>query len=171
MYIILVIIIYSHNCFDAIMTKIQSKKVITTKKSVEASNILNLSKVELKGDILNRTDIEKLVDIFYRELLNDKRLSIFFKEILSVEMEQHKIKMSDFWENILFYTGNFEGNPILTHRKIYHLKKVTAQTFKVWLNLFDNVVDSLFIGENAELIKLRAKNIAETMLNYMKEKK
>ena len=53
MYIILVIIIYSHNCFDAIMTKIQSKKVITTKKSVEASNILNLSKVELKGDILN----------------------------------------------------------------------------------------------------------------------
>lgn len=143
----------------------------TTNKDLDLDSVLIQSQEEIRNDILDRSDIEKLVDVFYDELLKDKRLSIFFVELLNVEMLQHKIKMADFWENILFYTGNFKGNPILTHRKIYHLKKVSANTFKIWLKLFDNVVDSMFVGENSELIKFRAKNIAETMLNYMKEKK
>ena len=71
--------------------------------------------------------------------------------------------MYDFWENILFYTGNFEGNPMVKHRELHHKSPLTVKHFKHWNKLFTATVDELFSGKKANEIKERAVNISLMM--------
>ena len=66
----------------------------------------------MKTDIRNRKDIEKLINAFYDKVKVDEVIGYFFNDVAKVNWEIHLPKMYDFWENILFYTANFEGNPM-----------------------------------------------------------
>ena len=71
--------------------------------------------------------------------------------------------MYDFWENILFQTGGFKGNPMAAHVLLHQKSPLLAAHFKQWLHLFKTTVDELFEGHNTELIKQRALSIATMM--------
>ncbi|HRI33406.1 MAG TPA: group III truncated hemoglobin, partial [Saprospiraceae bacterium] len=68
-----------------------------------------------------------------------------------------------FWENILFSAGTYDGNPMIKHREINQLKPITMDNFQQWIHLFNETVDELYQGEKAELIKKRAQSIATVM--------
>lgn len=65
----------------------------------------------MKKDIKNRKDIELLVNKFYDKVKADKSISHFFTDTVHVNWKQHLV-MYDFWENIVFFTGAYEGNPM-----------------------------------------------------------
>ena len=71
--------------------------------------------------------------------------------------------MYDFWENALFFTGGYNGNPLKTHQAFHNKSPLTNEHFKHWLTLFLENVDELFEGEKAELAKQRATSIATVM--------
>ena len=73
--------------------------------------------------------------------------------------------MSDFFENILFSTGDYDGNPMDTHRELNQKSTVSVDHFKRWNFLFDSTVDELYVGAKADELKLRAANIAAAMMN------
>ncbi|QBN18617.1 group III truncated hemoglobin [Flavobacterium nackdongense] len=118
----------------------------------------------MKTDIKNRADIERLVYAFYLKIKADKTISYFFDEVAQVEWEKHTPKVCDFFENILFYSGNYEGNPMVTHEKLSQKSKVTAAHFNLWNHYFISTVDELFVGVKAEEIKERAIKIAAAMM-------
>ena len=118
----------------------------------------------MKSDIKNRTDIEKLVNVFYDKIKTDAEIGYFFTEVAKVDWEKHLPIMYNFWENILFSTGNFEGNPMLKHKELHQKSKLNPAYFLHWNTLFNDTVDELFIGERANEIKQRAKNIAAVMM-------
>ncbi|HPW98479.1 MAG TPA: group III truncated hemoglobin, partial [Flavobacterium sp.] len=72
----------------------------------------------MKHDIQNREDIIKLVDVFYDKVKKDNVIGYIFSDIAHVNWDLHLPRMYDFWENILFYTGNFDGNPMMTHKTL-----------------------------------------------------
>ena len=117
----------------------------------------------MKKDIVTRGDIEKLVDGFYNKVRKDTMLGFIFVDIAKVNWDTHLPIMYDFFENILFYTGPYSGNPMELHKHVNRLFPITDEHFSPWILLFNTTVDELFIGDSAELVKQRAKNIAEIM--------
>lgn len=117
----------------------------------------------MKKDIKNRKDIELLVNVFYEKVKEDKTIGYFFKEVTSVDWNKHLPIMYDFWENILFFSGNYKGNPMDLHHHLNMIQSINKKHFQRWNKLFTNSVDELFEGEKAELIKKRAINIASIM--------
>ena len=114
----------------------------------------------MKNDILNRADIELLVDTFYNRVKTDPVLKPFFKQ---VNWDRHVKIMYDFWENAIFYTGTYSGNPINVHRHIHDKLPLTKEAFAIWLKLFLQTSDDLFEGEKTILVKQKAYSIATVM--------
>ena len=118
----------------------------------------------MKTDIKDRADIEQLVAIFYGKIKEDASISYFFNEVAKVNWEEHLPKMCDFFENILFFSGNYDGNPMVAHEDLHKKSEVRGEHFNHWNALFDATVDELFEGKKAEEIKQRSVNIAAAMM-------
>lgn len=119
----------------------------------------------MKTDIRNREDIEKLVNAFYDKINADAGISYFFNDVAKVKWEDHLPKMYDFFENILFSAGNYDGNPMVTHQELHKKSAVSCSHFSHWNKLFNKTVDELFAGKNADEIKQRAFNISAAMMH------
>jgi hemoglobin len=118
----------------------------------------------MKTDIRNRKDIEKLVNAFYNKIKTDTVIGYLFTDVAHVNWDEHLPKMYDFWENILFCTGNYNGNPMMRHKELHEKSPMTEAHFKHWTTLFTDTVDKLFEGSKAEEIKSRAINISLVMM-------
>jgi hemoglobin len=117
----------------------------------------------MKNDIASRKDIEILVDEFYSKIKKDEQIGFIFSDIARVNWEKHLPVMYDFFENMLFYTGTYTGNPMELHKHINRLFPLTEAHFRQWNQLFSTTVDELFEGTTANLVKQRAKSIAAVM--------
>lgn len=117
----------------------------------------------MKQDISNRQDIERLINTFYEKVKVDDTIGYFFNDVVKVHWEKHLPVMYDFWENIIFYTNAYEGNPMQKHQELHKKSPMKMQHFQRWNQLFSHTVDELFEGEKAELIKQRASSISTVM--------
>lgn len=113
-----------------------------------------------KKDIANKQDLEIIVNHFYEKVKQDDLIAIMFEH---VNWDTHLPLMYDFWDNVLFYTGNYTGNPMAKHMMANDRLQMTKKHFDRWLMLFDKTVDELFSGKNAALLKERARSIATIM--------
>ncbi|MFZ1751458.1 MAG: group III truncated hemoglobin [Saprospiraceae bacterium] len=113
-----------------------------------------------KSDIQNRSDIQKIIDAFYDKVKIDESVGHMFAD---VNWEAHLPVMVDFWENVVFYTGGYSGNPMAKHQKLNQTQPLKPEHFQRWLALFNLTIDESYEGENASLLKERAKSIATIM--------
>lgn len=118
----------------------------------------------MKKDIHNRKDIIRLVDAFYNKIKTDRVIGFLFTEIAQINWETHLPKMYDFWENVLFFTGNFDGNPMQKHKELHNKCPLSHNHFDHWNEVFRQTVDELFEGKKAEEIKERAKSISDVIM-------
>jgi hemoglobin len=117
----------------------------------------------MKKDIENIDDIKKLIDRFYKQVIVDPVIGHIFTTTIKVNWEKHLPVMYSFWENTLFYTGTYAGNPMIIHQRIHQIAHLTVQHFDRWTALFSSTVDNYFEGDKAELAKQRALSIATVM--------
>ena len=117
----------------------------------------------MKKDIGSKMDIELLVNSFYEKIKVDDMIGPIFTEVVKVNWEKHLPVMYRFWENSLFYTGTYDGNPMELHRHLHRVIPLSAEHFKRWTTLFTATVDELFEGKTATLAKQRAISIAAVM--------
>ena len=114
-------------------------------------------------DLLGRPDIERLVNTFYDTVRDDDTLGFIFDEVARVNWETHLPKMSSFWETVLFRSGGYKGDPIAAHAKLLPKTEMARKQFDHWLTLFNDTVDKLFAGENADHIKRCAEDMANVI--------
>jgi hemoglobin len=117
----------------------------------------------MKKDIENRADIELLINSFYKKVRADEVIGYIFIDVVKVDWPHHMPTMYDFWEGVIFYTGNYRGNPMAIHKTLNNTEPLTAEHFERWLQLFTTTVNELFEGNKAELAKQRAMSIATTI--------
>ena len=117
----------------------------------------------MKKDIKSRADIELMVNRFYDKVKKDEVIGYFFTEVVQVNWEKHLPVMYNFWENIVFHTGSYAGNPMHAHQKVNQKSPISMQHFQRWNLLFTQTVDELFYGDIAESIKQRAVSISTVM--------
>lgn len=121
----------------------------------------------MKKDLTGLADIEKVVALFYEKVKADDTIGFFFSEVIPIDWPSHLTLMCAFWENVLFYTGNYEGDPLATHRNIHRMHPTTSVHFERWLQLFEQSVDEMYEGKNATKMKMHAKGIATVMQEKM----
>jgi hemoglobin len=117
----------------------------------------------MKKDIENSDDIILLVNIFYEKVKKDDNIQHFFTEVVKVDWEKHLPVMYRFWENIIFHTGSYTGNPMEVHLQLHTKYPIHHEHFERWIELFNTTVDELFEGEKAFQAKQRALSIATVM--------
>lgn len=117
----------------------------------------------MKNDIKTRSDIEKIVNVFYDKVKQDPEIGYIFNDIAHVNWEKHLPIMYDFWESIVFSTGKYAGNPMDKHVDLHAKSPLTMQHFQKWNQIFSSTVNELYEGENAERIKQRAQSISTVM--------
>ena len=117
----------------------------------------------MKNDITNRDDIILLINTFYEKVKQNEVIGYIFNDVAKVNWEKHLPVMYDFWENVIFFTGNYNGNPMMVHKHLNDKTRLNAEHFKEWIKLFTQTVDDLFEGEKAELTRQRAMSIATAM--------
>lgn len=116
-----------------------------------------------KPDILDRSDIERLVDAFYADVRADAPLGHVFDEVAKVNWETHLPKICDFWESVLFRAGRYHGNMIRTHADLVAKVGMEWSLFERWLGLFRATVNRLFQGENSVHIVRCAEDMARVV--------
>jgi len=117
----------------------------------------------MKKDIANRDDIILLINTFYEKVKKDQVIGYIFNDVAKVNWEKHMPVMYDFWENVIFFTGAYTGNPMTAHKQLHQKTPLNAEHFQEWIKLFTQTVDGLFEGDKAELTKQRAISIATVM--------
>jgi hemoglobin len=117
----------------------------------------------MKKDIQDRKDIETLIHAFYDKVRKDELIGYIFNDVAKVNWEHHTPVICDFWENILFQSNVYRGNPMATHMNLHALSPLAKPHFDRWKKLFTETIDEYFEGKNAELAKQRAISIATMM--------
>jgi hemoglobin len=114
----------------------------------------------MKKDIETKEDIKIMVDRFYDAIQQDTLLGPIFNDVSKVDWPSHLPKMYLFWENAVFFTGGYNGNPLKVHQHIHELFPLTSDHFYRWNEIFIKTVNDVFEGKNAELAKTRALHIS-----------
>ncbi len=124
----------------------------------------------MKKDIENRADIDLLMRDFYARAMGDDVIGYIFTDVAKLDLDKHLPIIGDFWETMLFRTGDYGRhgrNPLQVHGELAMKTPLRFEHFERWLAIFESCVNELFVGEAAEFIKLRARSIASRMLEYV----
>ena len=115
----------------------------------------------MKKEIENREDVALLVHTFYDTIRENDEIGFYFNETIT-DWPAHLEKLTDFWEMNLFGGRNFHGNPIVAHNQVdeKYQGAITPELFGVWLNNWFATIDLLFEGENADILKRRARKMS-----------
>lgn len=110
----------------------------------------------MKSDIKELDDIKLLVNTFYSRVQKDEKIGPIFASRIQ-DWTPHLEKMYRFWQTILLHEHTYSGSPFPPHATL----PVHQDHFDAWLGLWQNTVDELFEGENAEEAKKRGKIMAQ----------
>ena len=122
-------------------------------------------------DIQKPKDIHKVISAFFKKVKRDNLLAPYFADKTKADWEAFLPVMCSFWENALFYSGNYHGNPMQRHSEMNETRSFSAEHYTRWMELIVSSVDERFAGTNAELMKERSRNISVIMQVKMNEKK
>ena len=114
----------------------------------------------MKKDLEGRDDIRLLIGSFYTKVRRDELIGPIFSEVAKVDWDDHLPVMYDFWEGILFQTGNYAGNPMRVHKQLHDKFPLEQAHFDRWLNIFRETLDEHFEGPVTEQARQRALSIA-----------
>lgn len=114
-------------------------------------------------DIKTREDIKSVIDEFYSRVKKDELIGHIFNDIAKVNWDVHLPVMYDFWDTTILGAMSYTGNAMLPHFKLHKIFQLQKQHFDRWLIIFSETIDSLYEGDTAEEMKLRARNIAGLM--------
>jgi hemoglobin len=115
-------------------------------------------------EITCKEDIAELVDCFYDRVFKNKDLAPFFRHI---DYPVHRPKMIHFWSFVLLDEPDYTTQVYDQHAKM----RFDPKLFQVWVDLFCQTVDDLFVGNLSEQAKLRARTMGWTFAEKFKVRK
>jgi hemoglobin len=109
---------------------------------------------------------------FHARVMSDEIIGYIFTDVARLVLEKHLPVIGDFWETLLFGTGEYQRhgrNPLRIHAPLNLETPLRSEHFRHWLKIFRESVDESFVGERAELAKTRAEMIGIRIGNFMGE--
>ncbi|THJ64921.1 group III truncated hemoglobin [Arthrobacter echini] len=117
----------------------------------------------LRTDLRDRDDVEALLTVFYGRAFADDLLGPIFIDVARMDLQAHLPIICDFWETVLFKAGLYRRNALEPHLNLHRQVPLTQAHFERWLTLWSATLDEHYTGPKAELAKVQASRIAESM--------
>ena len=119
------------------------------------------------GDIESITDVERLVRRFYRAAIPDPLLGPIF-HTFGVDWSEHIPKLVDFWAARILDIPGYAGNAVGAHQPVLDRCGFGSTELERWLELWNETVDDLFSGPNADRAKDRATLAGEAIRSLIR---
>ena len=132
----------------------------TVRRRFGLSAISSVGMAEMRPDIHDRDDCERLVRAFYSRALTDPVIGFIFVDVAHLDLDEHIPRITAFWETILLGAQSYGGGAFRPHAVLNMKVRLRAGHFERWLWLWRATVDELFAGERAELAKTHADRVA-----------
>jgi hemoglobin len=100
-------------------------------------------------------DVELLVRRFYQAAIPDPQLGAVFRAF-GVDWSVHIPKLVAFWSRELLGEPGYTGRPVGAHSPVLDCRPFGDAEIGRWLELWQETIEELFIGEVADLAKRRA---------------
>jgi hemoglobin len=113
-----------------------------------------------KRDIVAIEDIKLMVDFFYAKVREDGMLSFIFNDRIRDHWSEHLEKMYKFWQTVLLDEHTYFGAPFPPHATL----DINYTHYERWVQLFNETIDHLFIGDKAQEAKWRGQKMAQVFL-------
>jgi len=113
-----------------------------------------------KRDIVAIEDIKLMVDFFYAKVREDDMLSFIFNDRIRDRWSEHLEKMYKFWQTVLLDEHTYFGAPFPPHATL----DINYTHYERWVQLFNETIDHLFIGDKAQEAKWRGQKMAQVFL-------
>jgi hemoglobin len=117
--------------------------------------------MDVRRDIEDRADCERLVRAFYSRALEDPVIGFLFTDVAKLDLEAHVPVIASFWETILLGAATYRGGAFRPHAELHMKAPLRRAHFARWLVLWRATVDELFAGPRAELAKAHAERVAQ----------
>lgn len=114
-------------------------------------------------DLESRDDLETLLRAFYARVFADGLLGHVFLEVARMDLEAHLPTLGDFWQKVLFNTGEYHGDMMRVHQRVHAREPFTSAHFARWLTLWEHTIDERHVGPMADQAKAHATRIARAM--------
>lgn len=111
----------------------------------------------MRKEIEHIDDVKSLVDNFYGKVREDDLIGPIFNQRLEGRWPQHLQKMYSFWQTVLLRQHTYNGYPFRPHANL----PVETEHFNRWLELWFFTLTSQFEGENVEIAKRQAMQMAK----------
>ena len=125
-----------------------------------ANNIIALANRPLEIGKLSDDAIRQLVDSFYAKIRLDSELGPIFDRAIPGDWGPHLATMHDFWSAVMLTSGRYKGNPVAVHLRVEGME---PRLFGRWLELFDETCRELFDDDVADVFRVKAARIAESL--------
>lgn len=107
--------------------------------------------------------VDALLPAFYTHVFGDPMLGRIFVEVAHMDLERHLPALGDFWEKVLFNTGEYGGKFMRTHQRVHDREPFTPAHFERWLAMWSQTIDERHAGPTADQAKQHASRIAVAM--------
>ncbi len=112
---------------------------------------------------ISPADLPALLRDFYGRAFTDDLLGPVFVDVARMDLDAHLPTIRDFWQTVLFRTGDYRRNAFVPHQRLHAAAGLTPEHFARWLQLWIGTVDDRHAGPKAEFAKLQASRIAGSM--------
>ncbi|MCF6309547.1 MAG: group III truncated hemoglobin [Sulfurimonas sp.] len=118
---------------------------------------------------ITKANLRTMIVNFYGEVLKDDLVGPFFIDKLGPNLGsktwgEHLDILTDFWASIYLGDMNYRGSPFAPHIELEGLK---AETFKRWLKLFFETVNTIYEPHIADQFKNRSTLIAGNFMRNL----
>ena len=139
-----------------------------------------------KHDVESRADLVQIVASFYAAMLKDPIVGFIFTDIAKIDMETHLPIIVDFWSDIVlrskakdkqgegenaFNEKRYRGNALRKHVELSEKLTLKPGHFTRWLYLFTRAVQANHQGKNADLMIVRAEQVAQSISAAISDRK
>jgi hemoglobin len=103
--------------------------------------------------------VRAVVETFYAKARRDPLLGPIFNEAVA-DWPEHLDRLCAFWSSLTLMTGRYKGDPFGVHLA---LPPLGPTHFRTWLGLFEETLGALCTPDQAEVFRVRAKRVAESL--------
>ena len=125
-----------------------------------AKKIIALARGPLEIGRISDDAIRHLINSFYAKVRADPELGPIFDRAIPGDWGPHLATMHDFWSAVMLTSGRYKGNPVAVHLRVEGME---PRLFGRWLELFDETCRELFDDDVADVFRVKAARIAESL--------
>ena len=122
---------------------------------------------DTKPDLDSAEHIERMVDLFYEQVLEDPLLAPVFLEVARIDLDAHLPLIAAYWKKLLLGEPGYDRHMMAKHRAVHDREPLTGAHHERWLALFHANLDRHFDGPQTDRARLISARVMHNLYHNL----